>query len=140
MCVSVYIMRREQPTFSFTFYCSEVAALHMARPLMTERLRRPRPKHLAVLYTSPPHRQPITTSLWVVEGGAPVEHCPVHCAHAHTHKHTHIRAVPLKHTHTQWNIQVTSQQGDDITRSDQNILKSFLALDLGWDNNIWNGF
>lgn len=100
VCVCVYIMRREQPTFSFTFYCSEVAALHMARPLMTERLRRPRPKHLAVLYTSPPHRQPITTSLWVVEGGAPVEHCPVHCAHAHTHAHTYVQCLSNTHTHS----------------------------------------
>lgn len=136
VCVCVYIMCREQPTFSFTFYCSEVVALHMAQPLMTERLRRPRPKHLAVLYTSPPHRQPITTSLWVVEGGAPVEHCPVHCAQTHTY----TRTCTASQTRTHWNIQVTSQQGDDITRSDQNILKSFLALDLGWDNNIWNGF
>lgn len=81
--------RTEQPTpfFCFVLFFSSLftfllqrrpVAAHMARPIMTERLRGPRPKHLAVLYTSPPHRQPVTTSLWVVEGGAAggAERCP----------------------------------------------------------------
>lgn len=107
--------RTEQPTpFSCFVFFSPLfhfllqrrpVAVHMMRPVMTERLRGPRPKHLAVLYTSPPHRQLRLCGWWRV--GRPTVHSATQAARA---SHTH--------THTLGNIQVTSRKGDDVTGSE----------------------
>ena len=70
-----------------------------------------------------------TTNNYILVGGGgwgSVEHCPMNCTKTHTHAHRHR------------NIWMNSQQANDITRSDRNILKSFLALQLGENANIWN--
>lgn len=138
LCVSVCVCVAKilQPTFSFTFYSDEVIAFHMPWPASpNDRVgEEAAPQTFGCIIHQP--TAPTTNNYILVGGGGwgPVEHCPVN--HTHTHTHTHS----LYHTHTHRNIWMNLRQENDISRADQNILKSFLVPYLGQNTNIWNRF